>query len=251
VVTARNAADYEKINSVAVQNLVSCLQRQSWQPRRLIFASSLAAAGPSPRGQRHREGDPAAPIDDYGRAKLAAERFLATAPFPTTSFRPAIVFGPHDTATLTFFKMASKGLGFRVAGAPQELSFIAVGDLVDGVVAMADDTSREHRTYFVSANQDTDSERLWQALGEAFERRVRVMAVPSALLSGASHVNTALAKVFGYLNQIDRKQVEQMTAPAFTCSSEALQKAHGWTPRADLVTSLRTALEGYRKDGWL
>jgi nucleoside-diphosphate-sugar epimerase len=252
VVAARSPEQYDAVNFEAVKRLVHALARQRWRPRRFLFASSLAAAGPSATRIIKTEADPAEPIDPYGRAKLKAEEFLrAEAPFPTTSFRPAIVFGPRDTATLTFFKMARRGLGFRIAGAPQALSFIDVDDAVSGIIAMAEDGSDAHRTYFLSAREVMDTELLWQAMAEAVGRRVRVVRVPRPILRTASLVSTAFAKIFGVTNQLDAKQVEQMIAPAFLCSSDALQAAHAWTPRHTLVSSLQKAWVGYRADGWL
>ena len=98
---------------------------------------------------------------------------------------------------------------------------------------MTGDIEREHRTYFASAGEDTDSQRLWDTLATAIGRRARARAAQGALRS-ASVVNTGLSKVFRYRNQLDRKQYDQLTAPAFTCSSAALQQqAHGWQPRAE------------------
>jgi hypothetical protein len=57
--------------------------------------------------------------------------------------------------------------------------------------------------------------------------------------------------VFRYKNQLDRKQYDQLIAPAFLCSSDALERAYGWRPRLGLGQSVRKALEGYRSDGWL
>lgn len=76
VVTAPNLETYEEINFVAVKDLVRCIERQRWKPRRFLFASSLAAGGPSLPGERKTETDPAAPIDAYGKAKWEAEKFL-------------------------------------------------------------------------------------------------------------------------------------------------------------------------------
>ena len=73
VVTAEDPSDYHRINYVAVEDLVRCLERQKWSPRRLLFASSLAAAGPSPEGRPLTEADSPAPIDPYGKAKAEAE----------------------------------------------------------------------------------------------------------------------------------------------------------------------------------
>ncbi len=251
VVSAKDADQYDRINFHAVKNLVHCLGRQSWRPRRMLFASSLAAAGPSVPGSRKTEADRCEPTDAYGRAKLAAELFLREAPFPTTSFRPGVVFGPRDAATLTFFRMASRGFGFRVAGPPQEFSFIDVSDLVAAILKLIEDVSNEHRTYFVSAREDTDSRRLWEALSMVLDRRVRVVAIPRAALYGASVAGTALSKLFGLKNQLDKKQYDQLTAPAFICSSDALTREHGWTPQLGLQQSLQNAWEGYRADGWL
>jgi nucleoside-diphosphate-sugar epimerase len=252
VVAAKSLAEYDAVNFEAVRSLVKALSRQSWRPRRLLFASSLAAAGPTATRVPLSERDPTAPIEPYGRAKLKAEQFLAAdAPFPTTSFRPSLVFGPRDTATLAFFKMAKRGIGFRVAGEPQGLSFIDVDDAVSGIAAMMEDSSSAHRTYFLSARDQMDTEQLWQAMAEAIGRRVRVIRVPRPVLRSASVMSTAFSKVFGFTNQLDAKQYDQMVAPAFMCSSAALQAAHGWTPRVSLVGALAKAWSGYRADGWL
>jgi nucleoside-diphosphate-sugar epimerase len=252
VVAAKSPEQYDAVNFEAVKHLVRTLARQTWRPRRLLFASSLAAVGPTMTRVPKTERDLAEPIEPYGRAKLKAEQFLAAeAPFPTTSFRPALVFGPRDTATLTFFKLAKRGFGFRVAGAPQGLSFIDIDDAVAGICAMMSDTSDAHRTYFLAAREQMDTERLWQAMAEATARRVRVIRVPRPILRGASVMSTAFSKVFGFTNQLDRKQYDQMVAPAFMCSSDALQAAHDWTPRVSLVQSLAKAWTAYQADGWV
>jgi nucleoside-diphosphate-sugar epimerase len=252
VVAAPTPEDYDAINFVAVTRLVRTLARQSWRPRRFLFASSLAAAGPSPDRVPLTERDPARPTEPYGRAKWKAEQFLAAeAPFPTTSFRPSLVFGPRDTATLAFFRMARRGVGVRVAGAPQQLSYIDVDDAVAGIAAMMDDTSDQHRTYFLAAREPMDTEVLWRAMSEAIGRRVRVIAVPRPVLRAASFAMTGLSRALGFTNQLDAKQVEQMMAPAFLCSSAALEAAHAWTPRISFTASLAKAWAGYRADGWL
>ena len=150
VIAADTLEQYEAINFDAVKNLLDCLGRQSWRPARMLFASSLAASGPSPAGVAHTERDPLHPIDPYGDAKARAEALVAAAPFPTTSFRPCIVLGPGDEQSLTLFRAARSGFGFRVAGAPQELSFIDVRDLVEAIVLMADDRRPGSYCYFAS-----------------------------------------------------------------------------------------------------
>ncbi len=251
VVAAKTPGDYHHINFVAVQHLVECLARQAWRPKRLLFASSLAAGGPSTTGALRTEADGCAPVDPYGVSKMRAEEFLRGAPFPTTSFRPALVFGPNDPATITLFRMAARGVGFRVAGRNPGLSYVDIDDLLDALVALMADHSNNHRTYFVSHPTPTTTNALWDALGRTLGRKVRMLAVPSPLLYGAMLVMTAASRVVGFTNQLDEKQYQQLTAPGFVCSSAALTRDFGWNARFDLPQTLKRAADGYRSAGWL
>lgn len=251
VVAAGSKQEYWDINYQAVVDLVECIERQSWTPKRMLFASSLAAGGPTDAGPRS-ESTPDAPICAYGQAKKQAEVYLESAPFPITSFRPAIVLGRRDPAMLTLFKMASKGVGFRVAGPAQRLSFIDVDDLITAIAAMSEDASDVSKTFFVSHTVQTDQGELWRAIAQGMDRKVRVLAVPKPMLWMAMQATTMWSKLQpSFTNQLDSKQYEQMLAPAWLCDSSALQKDLGWMPQHGLVASARKTSEGYREDGWL
>lgn len=251
VIAAKRHDDYDAINNLAVENLVSCLARQSWAPRRVLFASSLAAAGPSSPESPWVESDPLRPVDAYGIAKAKAEAALAGAPWPTTVFRPPIVFGPYDTASLTLFKAAEAGIGFRVAGRPQRLSFVDVRDLVDAIVRMAIDTRPGSFTYYASHPEHFDVMDLWRELGNAVGRAVRVVPLPRAVLYAGMLGSTAASRLFGTRNQLDLKQYEQMVARAFLCSGAKLERELDWRPRHGLSESLANAAAAYRGAGWL
>jgi nucleoside-diphosphate-sugar epimerase len=251
IIAAEKLSDYDRINFQGVRDLVECLQRQPWKLRRLVFASSLAAAGPSPYDSALTETDPPAPIDPYGRAKLAAEKILAEAPFPTTAFRPALVFGPHDPATLTIYKSARNGVGMAAWGRPQQLSFVDVADLVEAILLMSQDPAPGHKVYFVSHPNVMDIRKLWRSMGEVFGKKVLVVALPRPVLYVAMLVSTLGAAIFKYTNQLDKKQYRQIAAPAFVCSSATLRQDLGWTPTRDLDESIRVAVAGYREAGEL
>jgi nucleoside-diphosphate-sugar epimerase len=251
VVAADRPEEYEAINFTAVKDLVECVGRQAWKPARFLFASSLAAAGPSLQSQELTELDPPHPIDPYGDAKARAEKVVQAAPFPTTAFRPPIVLGPLDEASLTLFRAARNGVGFRVAGTPQALSFVDVRDLVDAIILMADDRRPGSFCYYASHPSRTDSRGLWRGLSQAVGRKVLVVPVPKWVLYVAMVAARAAAAVFPFKNQLDAKQYAQMVAPAFLCSSERLRSDLGWAPRQDLAACLTHAAEGYRAAGSL
>jgi nucleoside-diphosphate-sugar epimerase len=251
VVAADSLDDYDAINHRAVKDLVECLRRQNFTPKRLLFASSLAAAGPSPKGRPWTEADALKPIEAYGRAKALAEKLIREAPFNTTSFRPPIVFGPGDEATLTIFKAGRSGVGMRIAGAPQELSFVDVRDLVDAIVLMADDPRAGAFVYFASHPDPMTFRDMWEKVGVALNKKVTVVPVPRFVVYLAMLLVTLFSKIFRFKNQLDKKQYDQMVAPAFVCSSERLRADLNWKPRHGLADSISNAAKGYKDAGWL
>lgn len=251
VVAAQDPEQYEAINYTAVVDLMACLHRQAWVPKRLVFASSLAAAGPSVPGRPWTEDDDLAPIDPYGEAKARAESALRDARFPVTCMRPPIVLGPGDPAFLTLFKAARRGVGVRVAGAPQYLSWVYVDDLVSAMLAMLADERPGHRAYYAASSQQVDSDQLWDALRSALDRRIAVISVPGRVLSLAASVATRVAPVLGLHNQLDHKQVAQMRAPGWQCDNRALRDELGWQDTWEFGEAVAATARGYEALGQL
>lgn len=251
VVAAPSPEVYEHINHGAVVDLLGALARQSWSPARLVFASSLAAAGPSPVGSPWTEEDPLAPVDPYGSAKARAESALARAPFPVTVIRPPIVLGPGDPAFLTLFRAARSGLGVRVAGPAQRLSWVYVEDLVDAFVRAAEDERTGHFTYYASSPEQIDTDLLWAALEAAMERRIRVVPVHRAVLSAAASIAVLVSGWLGLHNQLDHKQVAQMSAAAWQCDGTRLREELGWSPAWGFEDAVHATARGYAGLGWL
>ncbi len=251
VIFASDDAGYMKYNYTAVKELIWCLQRQNWKLKRFVFASSLAAAGPSGRDKILTEQDIPNPVDPYGRAKLAAEEFLSTvSSFPTTSFRPAIVLGPGDENSLTLFQMAKNRVGMSVDGKPQYISFVDVDDLNEAIVKMISDTSLVHKKYFVAHPDKISNKEIFKTLGVVMDRNVFIAPLPKPFLFAAMKVSTFVSDLVGIKNQLDIKQYNQLINH-FVCSGEALSKDLGWVAQNDLHTTLHKAYLGYMEEGKL
>lgn len=251
VIAGKNDQEYATINYNAVEDMLACLQRQDWQPKRFVFASSLAAAGPSPESRALTEADEPKPIDPYGGAKKKAESLMREQPFATTSFRPPIVLGPGDAAFFTLFKMVKSGLVVVPSGQPQRLSFVYVHDLVQAICILVEDTSEKHRLYYTTHEQVVTNEQLLLAIAEAMNKKVRVLRLPRWVLWLAMKFMTGVSKVLPIRNQLDHKQYKQMTAPAFVCTSQKLTEEMGWKAETDLPELMEQTVRGYQDLGWL
>lgn len=252
-VTAKRQSEYDTINFHAVKDLFHCILRQNWQPQRLLFASSLAATGPSSQPDSQLdETHPAKPIDDYGLAKHRAEEFLKSQhQIPTTIFRPCAVLGPLDANTFNLFKIAKFGLGFVPTGTPQKISFIGVFDLINAIVKMLDDKTPDHKTYFVSHHDPIDTHHLWKAVGQSLDKNIKLIKVPRSLLYLTMHTNTLYANLFDKPNVFDRKYYDQLKAPAWVCKSDQLTQDLGWKAEQSLSQVLKDAADSFKKAGWL
>lgn len=248
--TVKNQEDYS-VNYTTVVDFVECLSRQKWTPRRFIFASSLAAGGPTSYGAPLSEDSADNPVEEYGRTKLEAEKYLQSAPFPTTSFRPPMVMGPGSVPVLALFQMARAGVGVTVTGIDQEVSFIHVDDLAEAIIAMCGEEGSGHKTYYTVHEEIVTTSSMWKTFGKVFGKKIFVVKIPKNVLRGIAESMTVLAKIFNFDNRVDMKRYKMMTQPAFTCLGEKLEKDLGWKASRNFEQTVRDSLDGYKKMGWL
>lgn len=245
--------DYKESNLEGLQNLVACLNRQKWTPQCLLFTSSLAATGPSKLNVPHDETAPCQPVEDYGRSKLLAEEYLAGIDIPSISFRPPMVIGPNDEAVLDLFKMVRSGLGIKPKGEPQQVSFVAVSDLVEAMVSAINNSDKitGHTPYFVAHNEVVTNVELMHTVAEIMGKKIRIVEVPKWLLYTGGQILNGITGVLMVKNPLNESQYQMLVAEAFACSSKKLQEETGWQAKHNLRSALQLAYDGYKKAGWL
>ncbi|MBF0104101.1 MAG: NAD-dependent epimerase/dehydratase family protein [Deltaproteobacteria bacterium] len=252
IVTAKKQSDYEKTNFFSTVNLYSFLKNQKWQPQRILFCSSQAAAGPAITDQPLTESDKASPVDAYGLSKFNAEKFLLSQKdIPVTVFRPCTVVGPLDTNILNLYKMAKRGFGFVPQNQNQHISFIALSDLVDVIIKLTQDSSTDHRLYFVSHNEPTDVHALWNEVAQSLGTKIKLVPVPMPLLYLAMKANTLLSNILPVPIVLDKKYYQQLQQKTWLCSSQKLQSDFNWVPHIALAQALKETAAGYKAAGWI
>ncbi|HEU5220286.1 MAG TPA: NAD(P)-dependent oxidoreductase, partial [Gemmatimonadales bacterium] len=92
LVAARNESEFRRVNRDGATRLVKAAGEVS--AARVVLVSSMAAAGPTPRGTRLTGLEPARPVTAYGRSKLAGEEAVKSGPLRWTILRPPAVYGP-------------------------------------------------------------------------------------------------------------------------------------------------------------
>lgn len=221
--------------------------------RRLVFASSLAASGPSLNGQARREEEPFAPEEWYGESKAEAERLLFSFKdrLEVTACRPSRIVGPGDRENLTFFKIAKRGVILRLLGRERRISFIDVEDVVQQLVVQAEHPSAVGEAFFCSSAETESVESLMQFLSDAFGFKARVVPLPERVLAGAGGVADLLSTITGKKLPLNRKLARQLLAPGWTCSTEKATRVLGFTAKRSVRESIRRSGAWYLEHGWL
>jgi dihydroflavonol-4-reductase len=248
VVSAVHERDYVSAN-VDGTRAVAEAARAAGVP--MIHVSSLAAAGPaSPRDPRS-EDDVPAPINAYGRSKLAGERVVAAADgLRWTILRPGVVYGPRDRALLPVFRLAGRGILPLVGRTDAAYTFIHVADLVRVITAAADRPA-ERDILFVGHPVPVTTRDLLEGVRAASSVRGRIVRIPLAITRLAAFGGDAMGILFGKRALINSRRYAELASEGFVCRVDRLRDRLGIVAEIGLKEGLADAYAWYRREGWL
>lgn len=249
VIAAARRAIYDRVNTEGTRNLALACRGRGVE--RVVYVSSLAAQGPSTPGQPHRHATDEAPVNDYGRSKLAAERSLLdpAAPLPAVVLRPGIVYGPHDPEMAAWARMARLRVLPIVAGL--ELSFVHVDDLCDLIADLLEPGPRPAGPFFVSDDPPIEM----SALADLIERVVGgapALRIPlsTTLLGRLAPSIEKISSAVG-AGPLLARTLRELAGGGWACVSGDARAELGFEPSRRFVPSFVETLDWYRREGWL
>ncbi len=260
LIAARGGPEFLSANAEGTRLVAEATLKAAPNVRRFVYVSSLAAAGPSRRGEPLTEAVPPRPLTMYGRSKLAGEEALNRFDFPWTVIRPPVVYGPRDTEMFRVFRLASLGIAAVFGNGSQELSFIYVEDLVSALLRAAD-LSTPRGVYFAAHPEVVTSRSLVTAVHRAVRsiglpepfagRPPFILPIPGIMAKGGLWLTERAAGLFGRATLLTVDKANEFLAEAWVCSPAALQRDAGWHPEWDLSKGLARTAAWYRQAGWI
>jgi nucleoside-diphosphate-sugar epimerase len=248
-IAARNAAEFAAANRDGTRNLLEAATLDP--PRRFVFVSSVAAAGPTVPGHPIDESRAPHPVTPYGRSKLEAEALFKTVSLQWTIVRPPLVYGEWDRATLGIFQLAARGFVPLLGDGSQELSAIHGEDLAAALVSVTTTDRTIGRVYFAAHPELFTTRQLAVAAGRAVGTTPRVIPIPSPVARGILWTVGSLARLVGQASVLSAERADELLAPAWTCRTDAIQRDAGWQAGIDLASGLKRTAAWYRREGWL
>jgi dihydroflavonol-4-reductase len=248
-VAARSEAEFLRVNRDGAARAARAAARAG--VARFVLVSSLAVTGPSRPGQAVDEASGPGPVTAYGRSKKAGEEAVRASGVPFTILRPPAVYGPRDRAFLPLFRAAARGLVPLLGDGAQAITLVHAADLARALVAAAVSDATVAGTYHAGHPVPVTQRALADAMGRAVGRRVRCLRLPAPLVRGVLGAAGAVARTLGRAPLLDGDKANELLAPGWVCSSEALRRDAGWTAEIPLDRGLAKTARACREAGWL
>jgi nucleoside-diphosphate-sugar epimerase len=215
--------DYDTINRAVTIRLAQACRRQDI--KRLIFMSSIGAQTGSASDHIATELDEPIPVNEYGRAKLAAEIEIQRSGVPYTILRPVIVYGPGVRANFALLaRLAALPMPLPFGAFRNERSLLSIDNLLQAIMLCLSSPETLNQVFIVSDPQPITLAEMLATLREASGRPPGLISIPPIA------IRTIMMAT-------GRGQLWDRIGRPLVASSAKLQGV-GWTPRIDTKSGL-------------
>ena len=253
VTASKSKEGFYKNNQLATRNLLEATKRFGENVGRFVLISSQTAGGPSLDGKPVTEETPPHPITTYGKSKLAAEeesrRFRDD--FPVTILRLPAIYGPRDTAILSFFQTVNKRIKPLIGFQEKFVNLAHVYDVVQGIELGLTKHEAENRTFYIGSERQYGWRELSNLAAGIIGKRGLFVPIPHIVVSsiaGISEFTSIFKKKPSVLNWEKRLDMTQLN---WICSIERAQRELGYTPKIGIKEGFEETIEWYKEQKWL
>jgi dihydroflavonol-4-reductase len=259
---ASSDAAFREANVAITTRLLDRVIRASGSHPRFVYVSSQAAAGPALRAVRRsttseeprRESDQAAPIEAYGRSKLAAEQVVLarSAEIPVTIVRPVAVYGPGDRDFLSIFRMLRRGFAVYPGIRDATVATIYVDDLVRGLIGAARSPKAAGGTYFMGNASFATWRSVYRTAADVMGRTdFHELEIPLRLIRVAGVAGDLIGRLARRPPLVSTSKARLAEPRSWTCSSDLAREDFGFEAKTRLQDGLRATYDWYVKSHWL
>ena len=244
---ARCDDEFFCINARGTENLLRAVAEKNPKVKRFVYLSSLAAVGPSKNGTLLREDSPPLPVSNYGRSKLEGETAVLRYRdlMPVTILRPPAVYGPRDKDLLVFFKMIKKGI-FPNWGKCY-YSLLYVDDLIQGIIASAENKKAEGKIYFLSDSKVYTDEEIAAEISSVLDVKVMRLRVPKFIMPLFAFLGEKISE----RGIINRDKIRELRHAHWICDAKKAREEIEFLPKVGLKEGIKWTADWYMIHRWL
>lgn len=246
------SVDYYTVNQKGTTSLFESLTDQKIRPK-IIYLSSLAAAGPSVGRIAVREDDSPHPLTVYGKSKLAGEEeaLKFKGQFPLVILRAAAIYGPRDTDFLQYFKFIKKGILGSYTSKPKWVSLCYVKDLVQALHLSALRNLESGEIFNIADKTPYSWEELGRAAGRSLRKKLKKVIIPVPLFYLGALFSEIAGKVSKKPNIFNRDKYRDMRQEGWMADVQKAKEKLSFETQYSLEEAIQETIDWYLKNNWL
>jgi nucleoside-diphosphate-sugar epimerase len=250
---AHDRETYFRVNAEGTRHLLATCEQIAPSLYRFVYASSIAAAGPSPDGYPIDESHPPQPLTYYGQSKLKGEQFCHDYAhrLPVVILRPPPVYGPRERDIYFYFQTVNRGVKLLLGRGERRANFIFVQDLVSLTLHTLKDDRAVGQTYFAAEGKSYDWQEMSDLVMAALGKRAVRVVVPEGLLPVIAAIAGLQARLTGQPSLLNDQKLIELRQRYWVCSAEKARRELGFEAQYDLTTGVHLTAQWYRENRWL
>ncbi|MEP0828854.1 MAG: NAD-dependent epimerase/dehydratase family protein [bacterium] len=251
LVKAHSPEQFYKVNVEGTRNILEAALTNS-RLKKFVLISSLAAAGPSRRGQPLTEELPTAPITEYGRSKAGAEKMVLAYRDKINSviIRPPGIYGPGDIEMFAFFQILNNRVCPYLGNWNRRLQLVYVDDLCAGVSLALTSETKSGATYFIAEDRSYSYAELIAHLRRAVGRVALPIYLPGAAVRFIAFLSENLLRLVGKPPMFTVEKANEILSD-WEVSIEKAAKELGYRSQTPFPVGALNTIHWYREEGWL
>jgi UDP-glucose 4-epimerase len=238
---------YNDINAGNSVNLARAAEISKVHFKKMVFISSLAAAGPATDlADTITEQKEPRPVTAYGRSKLLAENELSKLNIPLVTLRPTAVYGPGDKDIFIMLKTVSRGMDPYMGRIAQQLSFVHAADVA--TVAVQSLFCDVKGVYNITDGNKYGRYEFADITKKILNKKALRFHIPMPLIKVLAYF---LETANGWINKpavINREKLHELAAANWYCDISKAREDLNFKPKFSLTNGLQNSIDWYKKN---
>jgi dihydroflavonol-4-reductase len=250
VIKARSWDSYYRTNVIGTRIIAETCAGETRSLRRLVYVSSIAAAGPSAKGRPRDENDRCSPSNQYGESKLMGEEAVTGLGdrVPFVIIRPPNVLGPRQEELSSIIGIMKARFKPLLGNGDKQLSICFISDLVRAIESAARSERAIGETYFITDGKLYSYEDLSEAIARALHVENFLVPIPYILLLAIGSVSGFLMRLQGKGSFFNAGIVRHLRNSYLTYDSSKSERDLGFKAGVDLEGGMRSTVEWYMRN---
>jgi len=252
LVKAKKRKTFFEVNEGGTRNLFEAVLEHNPEVKKVVYISSLAAAGPSVGGRPVTELDKPRPMTIYGESKLAGERVALSYGdrLNVAVVRPSGVYGPGDREMYDLFKTVYGHLRPIVGDSNRKIQLVHVDDLCRGIYKAVLSDAESGEVYFICESRAYTMREMMEIFQKGCDRWAVPVSIPGWLFKTIALVSERSFKLVGGTPFLTVNKSAELLA-AWEVATEKARMEIGFEAQIPLEKGVKETYAWYIEKGWL